>query len=113
MTVQLHELVAYLNQVGVTTFLVMAQYGILGHGMSNPLDVSYIADNVLLLRYFEAVGEVKQAISVVKRRAGYHERAIRELVMRDGRIRIGDPLREFEGVLTGTPRYFGGVKPLL
>jgi circadian clock protein KaiC len=113
MTVQLHELIAYLNQVGVATFLVMAQYGILGHGMSNPLDVSYIADNVLLLRYFEAMGEVKQAISVVKRRAGYHERAIRELVMRDGAIRIGDPLSDFEGVLTGTPRYFGGVKPLL
>ena len=113
MTVQLHELIAYLNQVGVTSFMVMAQYGVLGQGMSNPLDVSYLADNVLLLRYFEALGEVKQALSVVKRRGGFHERTIRELVLRDGSIQIGAPLREFEGVLTGTPRYFGGVKPLL
>jgi circadian clock protein KaiC len=113
MAVKLHELLAYLNEVGVATFMVIAQYGILGAGMSTPVDVSYLADNVLLLRYFEAAGEVKQAISVVKRRSGQHERTIRELQMRDGQIRIGDPLRDFEGVLTGTPRYFGGKKPLL
>jgi circadian clock protein KaiC len=113
LTIKLHELLTYLNQVGVASFMVVAQYGILGHGMSTPIDVSYLADNVLLLRYFEAAGEVKQAISVVKRRSGQHERTIRELQMRDRQIRIGDPLRDFEGVLTGTPRYFGGNKPLL
>ena len=113
LSVQLHELLSYLNQVGVAGFLVMAQYGILGHGMSSPVDVSYLADNVLLLRYFEAQGAVKQAISVVKRRGGAHERTLRELVMRDGKVTIGGPLSEFEGVLTGTPKYFGDRKPLM
>lgn len=113
LSVQLHELLAYLNQIGVAGFMVMAQYGILGHGMSSPVDVSYLADNVLLLRYFEAQGAVKQAISVVKRRGGPHERTLRELVMRDGKLMIGAPLSEFEGVLTGTPRYFGDRKPLM
>lgn len=113
LSVQLHELLSYLNQIGVAGFMVMAQYGILGHGMASPVDVSYLADNVLLLRYFEAQGAVKQAISVVKRRGGAHERTLRELVMRDGKLMIGGPLSEFEGVLTGTPRYFGDRKPLM
>lgn len=113
LTVQLHELLSYLSQVGVASFMVVAQFGILGHGMSSPIDVSYLSDNVLLLRYFEALGEVRQAISVVKRRAGFHERNIREFHMKPGEISVGAPLKEFEGVLTGTPRYFGGTKPLL
>lgn len=112
LTVQLHELLSYLNQVGVASFMVLAQYGILGSAISSPTDVSYLADNVLLLRYFEASGEVRQAISVMKRRSGPHERSIRELQMTSGKLIIGDPLRDFIGVLTGTPEYTGG-QPLL
>ena len=112
LTVQLHELLSYLNHVGVASFMVLAQYGLLGISMSSPTDVSYLADNVLLMRYFEANGEVRQAISVVKRRSGPHERSIRELRMTSGKLIIGDPLRDFTGVLTGTPEYKGG-QPLL
>ena len=108
LTVQLHELLAYLNQVGVASFMVLAQYGLLGITMTSPTDVSYLADNVLLLRYFEAAGEVRQAISVMKRRAGPHERSIRELRMTSGKLVIGEPLTNFVGVLTGTPEYKGG-----
>jgi circadian clock protein KaiC len=112
LTVQLHELLSYLNQVGVASFMVLAQYGMLGSAVTSPTDVSYLADNVLLLRYFEAGGEVRQAISVMKRRSGPHERSIRELHMSSGKLTIGDPLRNFVGVLTGTPEYRGG-QPLL
>ena len=112
LTVQLHEVLSYLSQVGVASFMVLAQYGLLGSGVSSPTDVSYLADNVLLLRYFEAAGEVRQALSVMKRRSGPHERSIRELVMSDGRIKIGDPLRNFTGVLTGTPQYTEGQPQL-
>jgi circadian clock protein KaiC len=112
LTVQLHELLSYLNQVGVASFMVLAQYGLLGAAMSSPTDVSYLADNVLMLRYFEAGGEVRQAISVMKRRSGPHERSIRELRMSTGQLTIGAPLTNFTGVLTGTPEYRGG-QPLL
>jgi circadian clock protein KaiC len=112
LTVQLHEVLSYLNQLGVASFLVLAQFGLLGTAMSPPTDVSYLADNVLLLRYFEAAGEVRQALSVVKRRSGPHERSIREFVIRDGRLIIGDPLNQFTGVLTGTPEYTGGQAQL-
>jgi circadian clock protein KaiC len=108
LTMQLHELLSYLNQLGVASFMVLAQYGLLGVAMSTPADVSYLADNVLLLRYFEAAGEVRQALSVVKRRSGPHERSIREFVMRNGTLSIGQPLANFVGVLTGTPQYTGG-----
>ena len=108
LTVQLHEGLSYLNQAGVATFLVLAQYGLLGASVTSPADVSYLADNVLLLRYFEAAGEVRQALSVVKRRSGPHERSIRELKIKDGRLSIGEPLKHFSGVLTGTPEYEGG-----
>ena len=107
LTVQLHELLSYLNQLGVASFMVLAQYGLLGSAMTSPTDVSYLADNVLLLRYFEAAGEVRQALSVMKRRSGPHERSIRELQMRSGKLTIGEPLRNFMGVLTGTPEYKG------
>jgi circadian clock protein KaiC len=112
LTVQLHEVLSYLNQVGVASFLVLAQYGLPGHAISSPTDVSYLADNVLLLRYFEAAGEVRQALSVVKRRSGPHERSIRELLIRNGRLSIGDPLKNFTGVLTGTPEFTGGQQLL-
>lgn len=111
--IQLHELLSYLNQSGVATFMIMAQYGVIGAHMTVPIDVSYLADNVLLFRYFEAQGAFRQAISVVKRRSGPHERTIRELVIAENRISVGGPLREFEGVLTGTPRFVGKTKPLL
>ncbi len=113
LTVQLHEVLSYLSQMGVAGFLVLAQYGLLGQNMTSPEDVSYLADNVLLLRYFEAGGAVRQAISVVKRRSGTHERSIRELIMARGEVRVGKPLADFEGVLTGHPRYLGGANPLL
>lgn len=113
MMVQLHELFSYLSHMGVTTFVVMAQFGILGTQMGSPVDVSYLADNVLLFRYFEAMGAVRQAISVVKRRSGPHERSIRELRLSPNRIEIGAPLEQFEGVLTGVPKFRGDTKPLL
>ena len=113
LTIQLHELLAYLNNKGVASILIMAQYGILGQGMASPVDVSYLADTILLLRYFENSGEVRQAISVVKRRSGRHERTIRELQLGPETIRVGRPLADFQGVLTGVPTYLGKQKPLL
>jgi circadian clock protein KaiC len=80
--------------------------------MNTPVDASYLADAVLLLRYFEYRGEIQQAISVVKKRGGQHERTIREFSMSSGRIRIGEPLREFRGVLTGIPSYDGSSETL-
>ena len=103
---QMHELLTYLAQQGVITILVMAQHGLMGP-MQTPLEVSYLADNVLMLRYFEAAGEVRLALSVVKKRKGAHERTIRELRITGDGIRIGEPLREFSGVLSGVPRYEG------
>ena len=112
LVVQLHEVLSYLSQIGVASFLVLAQYGLLGPTVSSPTDVSYLADNVLLLRYFEAAGEVRQALSVVKRRSGPHERSIRQMLISNGRITIGEPLKNFSGVLTGNPEFKGG-QPLL
>jgi circadian clock protein KaiC len=113
LTIQLHEVLSYLNYQGVATILVMAQYGILGQGMSSPVDVSYLADSILLLRYFESAGEVRQAISVVKKRSGKHERTIRELQLGPTAVHVGQPLTEFQGVLTGVPNYRGPRDPLL
>jgi circadian clock protein KaiC len=113
LTIQLHELLAFLNSRGIATILVMAQYGILGQGMTNPVDVSYLADTILLLRYFEHAGEVRQAISVVKKRSGSHERTIRQLQLGPDRIRVGRPLSDFHGVLTGVPNYVGRRGPLM
>lgn len=113
LTVQLHELLAYLGQRGVATLLIAAHQGLIGPQMSAPIDMTYLADSVILMRYFEAHGEVRQAISVVKNRSGNHERTIRELKLEPGRIRIGEPLREFRGVLTGVPSYEGSRGPLM
>jgi circadian clock protein KaiC len=110
--IQMHEMLAYLGQRGIVTLLVMAQQGMVG-AMTSPIDVSFLADTVILLRYFETGGEIRQAISVVKKRQGAHERTIRELHLGSGGVRIGSPLRDFEGVLTGVPRYHGSGKPLL
>ena len=102
MIVQLHELLTYLGQKGVATLLVAAQQGLLGP-MNPSLDLSYLADAVILMRYFESQGEVRQAISVVKMRGGEHERTIRDFSMKGGRITVGEPLRNFRGVMSGIP----------
>jgi circadian clock protein KaiC len=100
---QLHELLSYLGQHGVATVLVAAHHGLISSHMAAPVDASYLADAVLLLRYFEAEGEVRQALSVVKMRGGDHERSIREFSMRKGQVSVGEPLRDYRGVLTGVP----------
>ncbi len=107
LSIQLHELLTYLGHQGVVTFLIVAQYGLLGGAMLTPLDTSYLADSVILFRYFESKGEVRQAISVLKKRSGRHERTIREFRMGDGGIAVGQPLRDFHGLLTGTPSFAG------
>lgn len=103
LTSQMHELLTYLNQQGVVTLLVMAQHGFMG-SMSSPVDVSYLADTVVLLRYFEAAGAIRRAISVVKKRTGRHEDTIRELRLSATHgVEVGEPLTAFRGVLTGVP----------
>jgi circadian clock protein KaiC len=109
LTIQLHELLMYLNQKGVATILIGAHQGLIGTQMNTPIDASYLADAVVLLRYFESKGEVRQAISVMKKRGSKHERTVREFRMDGGRIHIGPILREFRGVLTGVPVYEGAV----
>jgi len=104
---QLHEMLMYLGQMGVATILIGAHHGLIGANMSTPVDASYLADAVILLRYFEVGGEVRQAISVVKKRGGAHERTIREFKMTPGHLTVGPPLREFRGVLTGVPVFEG------
>jgi circadian clock protein KaiC len=113
LTIQMHELLTYLNQQGVVTLLIMAQHGFLGSNMATPVDVSYLADGVLMLRYFEAKGEVRRALSVVKKRTGAHEGTIRELRITPQGILVGEPLREFQGVLTGVPAFDGRKTALL
>jgi circadian clock protein KaiC len=110
---RMHELLSYLNEVGVVTLVSLAQYGMLGPAMPVPVDLSYLADSIVLLRFFEAEGEVRKAISVVKKRTGIHERSIRELKLGPDRIQVGEPLKQFQGVLTGVPQYLGATKPLL
>ena len=107
---QLHELLMYLGQKGVATILVAAHQGMISSQMSAPVDASYLADAVVLIRYFEADGEVRQALSVVKMRGGEHERTIREFWMADGRIHVGEPLRAFRGVLSGVPEKLAGIE---
>jgi len=107
LALHLHELLTYLNNRGVVTLMILAQMGMIGHGMQTPVDVSYLADNILLLRYFEAHGEVRQAISMIKKRSGPHEHSIRELRLGSKGISVGQPLKDFQGVLTGTPFWTG------
>jgi circadian clock protein KaiC len=103
LALHLHELLTYLNNRGVLTLIVLAQMGLVGSAMQTPIDVSYLADNILVLRYFEAGGEVRQAISMMKKRSGGHERSIRELRLGPDTIRVGAPLSDFQGILSGTP----------
>jgi circadian clock protein KaiC len=112
LTIHLHELLMYLGSQGVATLLIGAHQGMMGSQMHTPVDASYLADAVILMRYFEAHGEVRQAISVMKKRGGNHERTIRELSIEAGGIVVGEPLREFRGVLTGVPMYEPGLQKL-
>jgi len=112
LAMQMHEMLSYLSQKGVATLMTVAQHGFVGTNIDTPVDVSYLADTVLLFRYFEAAGEVRQALSVIKKRSGEHERTIRELLMKDGAIVVGNVLTEFDGVLTGAPKYRGEIESL-
>jgi len=103
LALHLHELLTYFNNRGVLTIMVLAQMGLVGSAMHTPIDVSYLADNILVLRYFEATGEVRQAISMMKKRSGGHERTIRELFLSENTIKVGEPLRYFQGILSGSP----------
>ena len=98
----MHELLQYCNRNGATTFLTVAQHGLLGE-MKAPIDLTYLADTVILLRYFEMIGEVRRAISVVKKRTSAHENTIREYTLHSNGM-LGDPLTNLHGVLRGTPR---------
>lgn len=108
--IQLHELLTYLGQHGVATMLIGAQHGLIGMQMQTPVDASYLADSVVLLRYFEDGGEVKQAISVLKKRGGAHERTIRSFSLDAKGIHVGEPLRNFRGILSGIPVPIDGVR---
>lgn len=111
--IQIHELLSFLSNNGVTCIMTLVQHGIFGNPVDEAAEVSYLADTVLLLRYFEVAGTVRQAMSVVKKRSGDHERTIREYKTQQGGVLVGEPLREFQGVLTGVPHYTGGTGPLL
>ncbi len=112
LVLQMHELLSYLSQLGVLTILVLAQHGLVGP-MDTPLDISYLSDAVLMLRYFEYDGTVRRAISVVKKRSGHHEHTIREFRLSHHGVKMGEPLHGFNGVFSGTPTYVGEKAPLL
>jgi circadian clock protein KaiC len=107
-----HELLQFLNRQGATTFLTVAQHGLMGD-MKAPVDVTYLADTVILLRFFEAGGRVRRAVSVIKKRTGSHENTIREFKIDKQGISVGRPLDAFHGILRGIPTYLGKDKPLL
>jgi circadian clock protein KaiC len=105
---QLHELLSYLSNQGVTTFMVVAQNGMLGASISSPVDASYLADTIVMLRYFEHGGKVKKALSVMKKRTGGHEGSIREMWFDKDGVHLSEPLLGLRGVLTGVPVELGG-----
>jgi circadian clock protein KaiC len=104
---QLHELLAYLSNQGVMAIITLAQHGLVGQ-MQSPVDLTYLGDTIVLLRFFELHGSINKAISVVKKRSGNHESEIRELTTANGRIEVGRPFKDFQGVLTGVPRIVNG-----
>lgn len=110
---QMHEMLSYLNQQGVVTLLISPQNGLVGTMATGNLNISYVADAVLLLRFFEAGGRIRKALSVIKNRGGAHEDTIREFRIDGQGVRIGEPLHQFSGILTGTPSYLGPDKPLM
>ena len=111
LTTHLHELFAYLNQQGILTLIVVAQHGMLGK-MNSEIDISYMSDTALLLRYFELNGEIRQAISVFKKRTGAHERTLRELKITETGVQVGEPLTGFRGIMTGVAEYTGAISGL-
>jgi circadian clock protein KaiC len=111
LTTHLHELFAYLNQKGVITIVIVAQHGMIVGSNVGDMDISYLADTVVLFRYFEARGEILQAIGTVKKRSGSHERALRQLKIDEKGVSVGDPLRMFRGIMTGVPQYEGTTIP--
>tara|TARA_R110002049_G_scaffold4601_5_gene32189 strand:+ start:266201 stop:267727 length:1527 start_codon:yes stop_codon:yes gene_type:complete len=111
--IQMHDILTVLGNEGILTLLVVAQHGMLGTSMGAPIDTSYLADAVILFRYFEAGGEIRQAISVVKKRTSGHERTIREFSLSSDGVHIGKPLRDFRGILAGTPEFLGDNKRLI
>jgi circadian clock protein KaiC len=113
LVIHLHELFSYLTQRGATTIMTLAQHGPFAQGSSYGADVSYLADAIVLLRYFEAAGAVRQAVSMIKKRGGNHERMIREFRIAPGGLQLGEPLAAFQGVLTGVPHYLGRPDSLL
>jgi circadian clock protein KaiC len=110
LVLHMHELLQYLNRQGVNTHLTVAQHGLVGD-MKSPVDVTYLADTVILLRYFEALGKVRRAVSVIKKRTGTHEDTIREYSISSKGLTLGQPLSEFQGVLRGVPQFVGGSLP--
>jgi len=111
--IQVHELLSYLSNKGVTSIMTLVQRGIFGSPVEEAADISYLADTVVLLRYFEVSGAVRQAVSVVKKRSGDHERTIRECRVQRGGLDVGAPLRDFQGVLTGVPSFVGATRQLM
>jgi circadian clock protein KaiC len=112
LVLHMRELLQYLNRQGIISVLTVAQHGLVGD-MQTPVDVTYLADTVVLLRYFEAFGRVRRAISIIKKRAGAHEDTIREFRISSEGISLGEPLDSFQGVLRGVPIYAGENSPLL
>ncbi|MGE5146455.1 MAG: ATPase domain-containing protein, partial [Candidatus Eiseniibacteriota bacterium] len=112
LTLHLHELLQYLNRRGASTFLTLAQSGMVGD-MRSPVDLTYLADSVIMLRYFEALGRVRRAISIIKKRGGAHEDTIREFRIDAKGVNVGEPLREFQGVLRGVPTFVGRSETLM
>ena len=111
LVLRMHELLSFLNERGVATLIVVAQHGIVGANMQTPLDVSYLANAVVLLRFFEPQGTVRRALPVMKKRTGPHESTIREFKIGPDRLHVGEALSEFQGVLTGIPQYLGAAAP--
>ena len=112
LTLHLHELLQYLNRRGAATFLTIAQHGMVTD-MKQPIDITYLSDTVIMLRYFEAFGRVRRAISVMKKRTGAHENTIREFTITSDGLTVGEPLEQFQGVLRGVPTYVGQSQPLM
>ena len=112
LTLHLHELLQYLNRRGAATFLTIAQHGMVTD-MKQPIDITYLSDTVIMLRYFEAFGRVRRAISVMKKRTGAHENTIREFTITSDGLTVGEPLQQFQGVLRGVPTYVGQSQPLM
>jgi len=112
LVLQMHEILTYLNQKGVVTILLLANHGLIGH-MAAPVDMTYLCDSVMLLRFFESGGRLRRAISVVKKRVGPHEDTIREFRISAAGVTVGEPLEEFRGILTGVPFFEGQPGDLL